>query len=93
MTRGQDGPSFARLALTSLGAGVLVLAISVPIVVGLSQVSPVAALVVALLAVVGAIAAIGLTSNHQINKALAEAEAADRPPNANDPTPRGTDEN
>ena len=42
--------SFARLAVFSLGAGALVLAVSIPIVIGLAQVAPIAALIVAVLA-------------------------------------------
>ena len=52
--------SFARLALFTVGAGVAVLAVSAVIVIGLAKVSPVAALIVALLALILAIVAMGI---------------------------------
>ncbi|ORM33864.1 MULTISPECIES: hypothetical protein [Williamsia] len=71
--------SFARLALFSLGAGALVLAISVPVVIGLAQLSPVAALIVAVLALILAVAAMGIVANRMVDRA-ADAMRAESDP-------------
>ncbi|MBA4022524.1 MAG: hypothetical protein C0482_09170 [Gordonia sp.] len=73
--------SFARLALFSLGAGALVLAISVPVVIGLAQLSPVAALIVAVLALILAVAAMGIVANRMVDRA-ADAMRAESDPTA-----------
>ncbi len=54
--------SFAKLALLSLGAGVLVLVIGVPIIVLIAQWSPTVGLIVALAVVIAMIAAIATVS-------------------------------
>lgn len=69
MTDEQPHFSFAKLALYALGAGVLVLLVSIPIILGLAQWSPVAGLVAALVAVIAMIAAIGTVSNRMVNTA------------------------
>lgn len=61
--------SFARLAVFSLGAGALVLAISVPVVIGLAQVTPIVALIVAVLALVLAVAVMGIVANRMVDRA------------------------
>lgn len=61
--------SFARLAVFSLGAGALVLAVSIPIVIGLAQVAPIAALIVAVLALVLAVAVMGIVANRMVDRA------------------------
>jgi divalent metal cation (Fe/Co/Zn/Cd) transporter len=71
--------SFARLAVFSLGAGALVLAISVPVVIGLAQVSPVAALIVAILALVLAVAVMGIVSNRMVDRAAGDMRSRTDP--------------
>lgn len=72
--------SFARLALCTVGAGVAVLAVSAVIVVGLAQVSPLAALIVAVLALILAIVAMGIVANRMVDRvATAMREEADQP--------------
>jgi 4-hydroxybenzoate polyprenyltransferase len=71
--------SFARLALFSLGAGALVLAISIPVVIGLAQLSPVAALIVAVLALVLAVAAMGIVANRMVDRAADQMRAESDP--------------
>ncbi|PXW32225.1 hypothetical protein [Nocardia sp. 348MFTsu5.1] len=71
--------SFARLALFTVGAGVVVLAISTVVVIGLAQVSPLAALIVAVLALVLAIVAMGIVANRMVDRvAQAMREESDR---------------
>jgi flagellar biosynthesis component FlhA len=71
--------SFARLALFTVGAGVVVLAISAVVVIGLAEVSPVAALIVALLALILAIVAMGIVANRMVDRvARAMREEADQ---------------
>ncbi|MEO9329983.1 hypothetical protein [Gordonia aurantiaca] len=70
------GFSIAKLAFYALGAGVLVLAVCVPIVVVCANWSPIAGLVAALAAVVAMIAAIGTVANRMVNRARAELLAA-----------------
>lgn len=71
--------SFARLALATVGAGVVVLAVSAVIVIGLAKVSPVAALIVALLALILAIVAMGIVANRMVDRvARAMREEADQ---------------
>jgi len=71
--------SFARLALFTVGAGVAVLAVSAVIVIGLAKVSPVAALIVALLALILAIVAMGIVANRMVDRvARAMREEADQ---------------
>ncbi|ATD71350.1 MULTISPECIES: hypothetical protein [Gordonia] len=76
------GFSIAKLAFYALGAGVLVLAVSIPIIVLLANWSPVAGLIAALAAVVAMIAAIGTVANRMVNRARADLIAArdDHPP-------------
>lgn len=68
------------MALFSLGAGALVLAISIPVVIGLAQLSPAAALIVAVLALVLAVAAMGIVANRMVDRA-ADAMRAESDPN------------
>ncbi|MFT4043646.1 MAG: hypothetical protein QM673_10840 [Gordonia sp. (in: high G+C Gram-positive bacteria)] len=62
--------SYGRFVLFSLGAGVLVLLVSIPIIVLLAHWTPAAGLLGALVAVIAMIAAIGLVAR----KLLATAE-------------------
>ena len=66
-TTDAPGFSFAKLTLYSLGSGVLVLLVSIPIIMVLTRVSSVAALVVGLLALVLMVAVIGLVSHRMIS--------------------------
>ena len=77
-----SGFSIAKLAFYALGAGVLVLAVSIPIIVLLANWSPIAGLIGALAAVVAMIAAIGTVANRMVNRARADLLAArdDHPP-------------
>ncbi|GAB06369.1 hypothetical protein GII30_13955 [Gordonia amarae] len=61
------GFSFAKLALFSLGSGVAVLLVAIPIIMVLTKVSSVAALIVGLLALVLMVAVIGLVSHRMIS--------------------------
>ena len=61
--------SIAKRALYALGAGVVVLAISVPIIVVAARWSPIAGLVAVLIAVVAVIAAIGTVATRMVNSA------------------------
>lgn len=75
------GFSIAKLAFYALGAGVLVLAVCIPIIVVCANWSPFAGLAAALVAVVAMIAAIGTVANRMVDRARAELLAAqDRPP-------------
>ncbi|MEE3852506.1 hypothetical protein VZC37_19350 [Gordonia sp. LSe1-13] len=76
MTVGGPRFSFGRLVLFSLGAGVLVLVVSIPIILLVAQWSPVAGLVVALIAVLAMLAAIGTVSRRMISTAEREILAA-----------------
>ncbi len=61
--------SFVRLVFFALGAGVLVLLVSIPIILGVAVWSPLAGLIVAILAVIGVIAAIGVVSQRMVGQA------------------------
>jgi Flp pilus assembly protein TadB len=61
--------SFARLALFALGAGAVVLVVSVPIVIWLAHVAPLVALIVAFLALVLAVAVMGIVANRMVDRA------------------------
>ncbi len=75
------GFSIAKLAFYALGAGALVLAVCIPIIVVCANWSPFAGLAAALVAVVAMIAAIGTVANRMVDRARAELLAAqDRPP-------------
>ncbi|WP_238421647.1 hypothetical protein [Gordonia sp. 'Campus'] len=63
--------SIAKLAFYALGAGVLVLVVSVPIIVLCAHWSPIAGLVAALVAVAAMIAAIGTVANRMVDRARA----------------------
>ncbi len=63
---GVAGFSFAKLALFSLGSGVAVLLVAIPIIMVLTRVSSVAALIAGLLALVLMVAVIGLVSHRMI---------------------------
>ena len=83
--------SIGKLVFYALGAGVLVLLISIPIILVIAQWSPIAGLVVALLAVLAMIAAIGAVSRRMIATAEREilaARAADEQSRAGHPTIR-----
>ncbi|AZZ82699.1 hypothetical protein C5O27_17910 [Gordonia alkanivorans] len=71
-----SGFSIAKLAFYALGAGVLVLAACIPLILLLANWSPLAGLVAALAAVVAMIAAIGTVANRMVNRARAELIAA-----------------
>ena len=78
--------SIAKLAFYSLGAGVIVLVVSVPIIALAAHWNPIAGLVAVLLAVVAVIAAIGTVSTRMVNAvrdehlaALDEASRVDPP--------------
>ncbi|MDY6811131.1 MAG: hypothetical protein SW127_19310 [Actinomycetota bacterium] len=73
-----DNPhfSFGKLVLYALGAGVIVLLVSIPIILLIAQWSPIAGLVVALIAVLAMIAAIGTVSRRIIATAEREILAA-----------------
>ena len=80
--------SFGKMVLYSLGAGVLVLLVSIPIILLIAQWSPVAGPVVALIAVLAMIAAIGTVSRRIIATAEREilaARAATEQPTARPP--------
>ncbi len=68
--------SIAKLAFYALGAGVLVLAVCIPLILLLANWSPVAGLIAALAAVVAMIAAIGTVANRMVNRARADLIAA-----------------
>ncbi|MHC3000667.1 hypothetical protein [Gordonia metallireducens] len=70
------GFSIAKLAFYALGAGVLVLAVCIPLILLLANWSPVAGLIAALAAVVAMIAAIGTVANRMVNRARADLIAA-----------------
>lgn len=78
---GRGGFSFAKLVFYSLGAGALVLFVSIPIILLVARWSAVGGLVVALLAVVGMITAIGIVSRRVIASAertlIAQRDARD----------------
>lgn len=61
--------SFVRLALLALGAGALVLLISVPIILLVARWSVIAGLVVALIAIVAIVAAIGVVAQRIVGQA------------------------
>ncbi|MGC5246509.1 hypothetical protein ACPXB3_06250 [Gordonia sp. DT219] len=61
--------SYGRFVLFVLGAGVIVLLISIPIILALARWSPIAGLVAALISVALMITAIGVTSKRLIGKA------------------------
>ncbi|ASR02763.1 hypothetical protein [Gordonia rubripertincta] len=70
------GFSIAKLAFYALGAGVLVLAVCIPLILLLANWSPLAGLVAALAAVAAMIAAIGTVANRMVNRARAHLIAA-----------------
>ncbi|MGW6032387.1 hypothetical protein [Gordonia terrae] len=70
------GFSIAKLAFYALGAGVLVLIVSIPIIALCARWSPVAGLVAALVAVAAMIAAIGTVANRMVDRARADLIAA-----------------
>ncbi|GAB19063.1 hypothetical protein GOEFS_073_00830 [Gordonia effusa NBRC 100432] len=61
--------SFVRLALLALGAGAIVLVVSIPIILLLAQWSVTAGLIAALVAIIAIIAAIGLVSQRIVGQA------------------------
>lgn len=67
--------SFARLVFYSLGAGVLVLAVMLPIVLSLARPYPTAALCVALAAIVLMVVAIALVSRRMLAGMQREIDA------------------
>ena len=70
------GFSIAKLAFYALGAGVLVLIASVPIIALCAHWSPIAGLVAALVAVAAMIAAIGTVANRMVDRARTDLIAA-----------------
>ncbi|MGV9710133.1 hypothetical protein ACWDTI_05665 [Gordonia sp. NPDC003424] len=78
--------SFARLVTFSLGAGTLVLLVSVPIILLCARWSPIAGLVAALIAVLVMIGVIGAVSRRMIAAAEQEilAEQAGAEPTTTD---------
>ncbi|AZG43764.1 hypothetical protein [Gordonia insulae] len=94
MTFGDTRFSFGKLVLFALGAGVLVLLVSIPIILLIARWSPIAGLVVALIAVLAMIAAIGTVSRRMIATAEREilaARAAEDAARSHDPRPRVID--
>ncbi|WAC55795.1 hypothetical protein [Gordonia sp. SL306] len=83
--------SYGKLVLYSLGAGVVVLLVSIPVILLVAQWSPIAGLVIALIAVLAMIWVIGGVSRRMIARAEHEILAArsDRP-DTPDPTDRNT---
>ncbi|WP_338855389.1 hypothetical protein WDY80_13725 [Gordonia hongkongensis] len=71
-----SGFSIAKLAFYALGAGVLVLIVSVPIIALCAHWSPIAGLVAALVAVAAMIAAIGTVANRMVDRARTDLIAA-----------------
>lgn len=67
MTDARDEFSFIRLALVSLGSGLLVLVVALPLIWAASLVHRWLALGVAVAAIVGTVAAIGLMANRYVN--------------------------
>lgn len=61
--------SFVRLALLALGAGAVVLFISVPIILLVARWSVIAGLIVALIAIIAIIAAIGVVAQRIVGQA------------------------
>ncbi|MFW0787140.1 hypothetical protein AAFP35_21795 [Gordonia sp. CPCC 206044] len=89
--------SFGRFVLFSLGAGVVVLIVAVPIILLLAQWSPIAGLVGAFVAVVTMIAVIGTVSRRMVDTAERDLRAArdaqrlpNLPTNTEPPTDRNT---
>ena len=68
--------SYGRFVVMVLGAGAIVLIISIPIILALAKWSAIAGLVAALVAVIAMITAIGFTSKFQIGKAERALRAA-----------------
>ncbi|MGC4959864.1 hypothetical protein [Gordonia sp. DT101] len=83
--------SYGKLVLYSLGAGVVVLLVSIPVILLVAQWSPIAGLVIALIAVLAMIWVIGGVSRRMIARAEHEilAARADRP-HTSDTTDRNT---
>ncbi|MBT0565213.1 hypothetical protein [Williamsia sp. CHRR-6] len=84
--------SIARLAVVTLGSGVLVLVVSTPVVYAVTRVSPPAALVVAVLAIVAMIAVMALVSNRMVNRAVAATSTASARAQRPDPAALGSTE-
>ncbi|MYR05267.1 hypothetical protein GTV32_02540 [Gordonia sp. SID5947] len=83
--------SYGKLVLYSLGAGVVVLLVAIPVILGVAQWSPIAGLVIALLAVLAMIGVIGGVSRRMIDRAEHEILAArSAQPHPSDPTDRNT---
>ncbi|MFW0791617.1 hypothetical protein [Gordonia sp. CPCC 205333] len=61
--------SFVRLALLALGAGAIVLIVSIPIILLLAQWSVTAGLIAAVVAIIAIIAAIGFVSQRIVGQA------------------------
>ncbi|GAB10120.1 hypothetical protein GOARA_052_00190 [Gordonia araii NBRC 100433] len=82
MTGDRHEFSFIKLALLALGAGLAVLVVSLPLIWGAVQVHRWLGLAVALLAVVGIVAAIGVVANRVIDKAAEQLrhERESQPP-------------
>ncbi|GAB2644627.1 hypothetical protein GCM10027169_10740 [Gordonia jinhuaensis] len=62
--------SYGRLAVLSVLAAGAVMLVGLVIIVIVAQFSPIAALILALLTLVGAVAAMGITANRLVERAL-----------------------
>ena len=90
---GRGGFSFSKLVFNSLGAGVLLLVVSIPIILLVARWSPVAGLIVAVLAMVAMIAVIGVVSRRMVASAERDILAQQRTENLmgqHDSTDRNT---
>ncbi len=77
--------SFLRLALASLGAGLAVLVVSLPLIWAAGHVHRWLALAVALLAIVSVVAAIGIVANRVVNRAAERITRAQGAPDSQHP--------
>lgn len=59
--------SLGKLAFFTIGAAVIVLVLSLPIIFIVAQFSPLAALIIAFVALIAAVVAMGLVSNRLVN--------------------------
>jgi hypothetical protein len=74
MTQARQEFSFIRLALVSMGSGLLVLVVSLPLIWAASLVHRWLALAVAIAAIVGTVAVIGLMANRYVNSVAKRVE-------------------
>lgn len=87
MTDTREEFSFIRLALVSLGSGLLVLVVALPLIWAASLVHRWLALGVAIAAIVGTVAVIGLMANRYVNNVAKRVEHLRRAEKTDPPTP------